>query len=164
MVRKQEVSQDGLTSRSSHFRDADGIAASPLGQHPPTLVITLSSLLWPCKSELAPGAALPIAYTSVEGASRHRKPIRGFFFFSFLNQRIPRHAAANTREDRKWRGVSGRAEQEVKVLYCTLGGKWLQLTMLKKKNQPNQPYGQLTSGSDLITEADVTGRAWEGSR
>lgn len=87
MVRKQEVSQDGLPSRSSHFRDADGIAASPLGQPtPPTLpilVITLSSLLWPCKSELAPGAALPIAYTSVEGASRHRKPIRGDFFLFF---------------------------------------------------------------------------------
>lgn len=46
-VRKQEVSQDGLTSRSSHFRPADGIAASPLGQPtpPPPFPSSLSPVL-----------------------------------------------------------------------------------------------------------------------
>lgn len=86
MVRKQEVSQDGLTSRSSHFRPADGIAASPLGQPTlPILVITLSSLLWPCKSELAPGAALPIAYIHQWRASAGIGNPSGGDFFSFLS-------------------------------------------------------------------------------
>lgn len=141
-VRKQEVSQDGLTSCSSHFRPADGIAASPRGQPtrpPPPFPSSLSPFLLCYGRARVNSHPVPLCRSLIHqwrASAAIGNPSGGIIFFSFLNQRIPRHAAANTREDRKLRGVSGWAEQEVKVLYCTLGGKWLQLTMLKKNTKP----------------------------